>query len=1479
MGAFALCVESAARDIRSLLTLHRVHPQVQSDIQRVLGSLLRKSYESDAVPVATSVREPPEQVCRALMDTIVENTFKTALPASDMRALERRCIELEHDNAGWKAAADDADKRVVKVQEVLSDLKKAHDYMLHSYFREVLMLRCRIDDLQRQLRTRRVYATSVAPVFGCRGASFMPTMESQLQQFCFNTNAATGQSEPASRQSTSGLTLVSYTPPPPCGSSDEDTEADDDFAHRRLSTHSSSPGEGREGDARAPASIFSASAATGSAAPGVLADGKGLSTAPRRRLKSRNVRITFPGNTPSHPATSASPHTIAVESTTTLELLRMPETDSVDAIFDYEEYVRILNGEDGAWAERFADAMDGAGRRSARRLCRSIRVRTRSRSEVYFLDGSGSSSPTAHLYNPLVTAALSRDRAKANGFHWLLHLALEPIKHGFQIELDQLRQTVQAMQREHAGQIQLIQRALLIVQSRNEALLDFLSTFAEQALHTLSVVACDVQAQSMVDILSDGALPVAAAEAVATFFTTAASAAASHEQPSASSMAASPPHTPSPSLPPHEESGQESTMPRLLRTRRWRLKPGVALQSQEQAAAMTAMDHRLGRSGAAKVAHSMPNGPANSAEEINYYRADLGLPYWGSNPVISHAQGIFGKLQEVAGRIRATRVKQLVESGEGAVSDDRHVRWKGKGITASSRLEGVHHGRNSPPPLSDEGGNCAFHYFRDGGVEEDSTSGHFAAYRRLRDGWRTAPVSGADGQTAADLLRELAGLRMRRACDRKRLELAQESQKGAAAAIGERADRAKRKTGAAAGATDAEGEGSHPHFSSPQEALRARALQQLHTRTQARLSRTSQRIAELQRLLDLHLVSCQAHSFGGSLSREMKWGIVAEQSLRLLRSSGTLSPAGHLWSSPYLNDVALDANDQRQLRGGAYRGPSRGQLMHLPTEMARAPNADGNSVGEAGAFFTLDGYTFSATPVALPLTGADKGGADSGRETGPSSTAHRITPFVAVMDYCRGVQLGRPLGRRAGPVYLFQDHESGDYYVGDEAGRNVLGPGDAAGDAEVHMRAGAHAQRSLLPMSRILYPAPMNSVLKTTTSDDSSVAPSDAAIASLHPTYLVPMAIPLSDEDAVVREGWQACHRHGHTRRDPIYYMTMAPLPLSKSYHHIVPPPGSPDAVALAEMDAAACNGDGDAPANRYLFSPPRVFQPADEAAAMLRVRSVPLQQRQASNPLFLGAAAMDSDSACPSTSFPSLGFTATSTATTTATVPPSVNPLSGNAISHTQGHRLVATPSFAADRREGRGTTAVALLPGSSSSLTAKSLTLSSSPGLKVMPTATSRDSAPAIAKAVLPASAAAAAAAPVSSATGSSPRLTAALILAKETRSTRLAEEAARAAQTRVLCPASLRSRAVTRTAPNKEDDMPRLPPNRLAPLSSTHMSGGALSMLPLPAHSARLQRQMRPEKYSLAPSLSSRQRKASGGGIDIWNLDGDDGDGDAA
>ncbi|KAG5495192.1 hypothetical protein JKF63_02247 [Porcisia hertigi] len=1462
MGTFALCWESAARDIRSLLTLHRVHPQVRTDIQRILGSLLRKTYENMAVSVSKDLTESSEQVCRALVDNIMDEAFKTALPASDMRALKLRCIELEEENANLRASAKEDASHLAEVRGVLLDLKKAHDYMLHSYFREVLILRYRTDELNRQLRTRRVYTAS--PTLHATGNTVSPpqTMESQLQQFGSRAAPTRGQCGSLSGPSTSAPSLSLLS-----GSPDASTKTGDNYVQLQHSANPN-PSEKRfDADADFRTSAAVPCEAADGAALASLEDAKRSVSSRMQGRKNRDAGSAFHGRTASRAPTATPSHSMMGPTNVTLDVPETTEPDSVDAIFDYEEYIRILNGGGGenvAWENRFAHALSLSRRESAASHGRSSYLRLRIPSEAYLPNKSGSGDMIALLDGSSAAGTPGHETVNSDGFRLLLSLALEPVQHDFHIQLGELREAVKTMQQNHQDDMQLIQRALFVVQNCNDALLDFLNTFVQETRHIVSVMTQDVQAQNIMELLSTGAPPDPAAEAVKSFFTLAESAISS-----AGPQSLSPP----PLLPlSGDEDSWESAKPNLSSRKRWRLKPDVALRAQARPSDEVAMNGHLGRPNPVGTAARMPCAPTKAAEEVYYYRADLALPYWKLHPVISHAQVIFGELQEAAATVRAARAKQLLESEGAAVQEELSAQGSGQGTTTQSEHSRDHRGSRCLYSLSEGQGDPSLRRFPIASVVGEILSDNRTVDPRLREEWRTSVVRGADGLTAADLLRELVGARMRRACDQKRLKRIRESL-----------------------LEECEGDAARS-----ESLLRSSTLETLQTRVQRRLTRTSQRISEIQRLLDSHLSEFKLWGTESSPTPQVAQSIATGESPELLSANDPMNTVDHRWSSPYLNDITLDGSSRFPWKGGdAYSRHGRRGVLYLPVGLVGEQGADGKTFGGAGAFVVLDGSTVSAAPFAQSLTAASQSGEGRYEDTGPSTTARHATPFAAVMDYCRGVQLGRPLGRRAGPVYVFQDDESGGYYVGDETGRRVVkGSDEAAGDAEENTPSEADVRRSLLPMTRILFPAPAGFSAATAEADPSFAAPPMTASvepdAGLNPIYLVPMAIPMESEDAVVREGWQACHRHGHTRLDPIYYPTLVPLPLSTSFRHVVPQPGNAEDVARAKaaasMGLVAYDGGSNASRNRYFHSPPRVFQPADEAVEMIRIRSVQLQKTRGRNDAVLdtAAAAADSGVTCASFGVHSPSMAAHSIGTVTTALPSTVGPFSGCSPSSHEPHPLSMPSVPTADSQDTQGRAVAAPPPGDPKGPSTQPLALSSSSVPDTALATTANDSASPPPKAVpfaafssnTDAAFPAPAAASVLPSSHVAHPLAAALVVAKEKqRSRRLAEEAARAAQATTFRPDSLRNQTLITTVPSAEGDVQRVAPHRLAPLSGRHPGGGAPLVLPPPAESARLQRKMRADKHlRTVPLPPTRWREANrGSGGNPWNLKSDGCDAD--
>lgn len=1624
MGTFALCIENATRDIHTLLTLHRVHPQVHADIQRILGSLLRKQYTDMTVLHSPELADSPEQICRALVDHIVDQTLHSAIPAANTAALEQRCTRLEGEKDALEVEARKAENQLAEEQMVLRNLKDAHDYMLRSYFREVLTLRSRIDVLQRQNRAYRAQATAAsaatataaaAAATAASAASGVPAantgasaalttfMGSQLQQFVFShDNSIAG-----------------------CGNNNDDSNSPckDSVVNRRLGADEVFTPEAA-GTVNCDAKVDTTDTLSRDRSPTheLSETRRGVDDGESLGGRDRSVRITSPFTATSSPRGQR----MAVQTTTTYELVPSGELESVDAIFDYEEYVRILNGERGSWSKRFVAVMnepDG----SARRRRRSLRMRTRSFSDVLPRSGDPlqDAEPSTSPLGP-PRWEQQQQQTKMKGFQWLLHLALEPIRHKFHTELDQLRQDVHTMQEEHARDVRALSRALLQVQSSNDGLLDFLETFVEETRNTIAVLSRDSRAHTITDLLFSGALPAERLDKISTFFMPSA-------PPSLAFGSPSSPLTPPPPLTQLAEmmgtdsatgataaamaaKAQENVSPdsqsassRTLHPQKeWRLKPAARLYAEKRTAAMKAADRRLKRPDLSKAAPVMTTPPEENTA-VNYYRADLGLPYWSAHPITTHAQEVFGELQLAAKDMRVARVQQLyayeeavtagAESGGGQRVRFNKPLQEGGTPAASAGAPRRRRRHNSASSSVKETAD-SFYAVDTGVADSTASAGPVKPRRRLQEGWRNKTVIEGDEATAGDLLQELVHLRMRRACDQIRLTRVQDiflrtfypDLVGPVEAPVMWTKRGRQVLRATEGAKLMPAELPPINFTSPEEVLKHRALQRVRNDTHQRIARTSQRIAELLRLLEMYFAENEVQEAVDHTGIDSAQRLASEEAAGLYRVNGQLKSKAQLWNSPYLNDG---------------RGPGDG-VLYLPIGLASTVDAAGNVGGGAGAVVMLGDTPISVAPFAakssvqqqqqqsgtvrrgkharadrgMGLEGsamadgeANEADSCSGNEAdAPEDGAQGLynAPYVAVTDYCRGVQLGRPVGCRGGPVYLFQDASTGAYYVGDAEGRPALRTGKEEGKSvapggggESGAEDGApiiatdnnasdvEERRPPLAMTRILFPAPLHQASFTESGATTTAAAAcdenakeaasrrappgmasvpatttvcDAAKA-LQPLYLVPMAIPLSDEEAAVREGWQACHRHGHTRQDPIFYTTLSPLPLSSSYHHVVPQRQE----GRGEVTGTTTGVGNEAgttvlASNKYLTNPPRVFQPADEASSMVRVRALQLQSRSAPdmNRSCDGVLHPSSSSSSPPSGavdaaacsvnrgalrgalashhaddnnsrnsvgegrndhFSSVrsdstnpGITASSadtafTVPTTRTTPPtSVQPtlLSAGSAPLSPGplDPIYPFPTQAAVAAATTTTSTVTPAAATATGSVEPQPSLSASMPLGLMKA--HNDNAVFAATAPLPLRRSSPPSSPAPVPTAAASSVTAAVLFAKQQRTARLAKEAEAAQQLKTQRQEAWQQRQqrLGARAPSSKDAFFQLP-HRLTPLP---LHGAETALLPPAASSARLQRQMHPEKYALSPPPLSRRTDSSKQSSLDWNLKDD-------
>lgn len=1370
MGGFSLCVEASARDIDALLALHKVHPQVRSDAQRILRSLIRKSYEAMDVAQSTDVADAPDQVCRAIAQEIVNRVVDISIPQVQLDQREQECMGLQQRELDLQEALDGAHDRCIAVEHLLDDLKRAHDYMLHSYFREVLILRTRIHDMRRMPQRRASLSFSnIIPVATGQLPEAITTMDSQLKQFCVETSESVTINREKSITDVKGIAATAAdgrgTQSPHRSTHTGSHHATGDVAASSPLAASSSIGSNGMAEHR----MLSATTAPGptldrlsgstldfSASTREGGDGQRLSSLdPRGEIDSRRgsqglLRRRLPMGSKMMLTTSPNAELF----------LAPPEPWSIDAIFDYEEYVRLLNGNSVAPFDKRYNALKsepvGKGDITERYRRRVNLMRVNRPRPNLFLESVGLSAEADEL-----ATQLELEKAKTEGFRWLLHLALEPIKDGYLEELAEIRNAVVEMQSEYARQLAEVQESLTTLQSRTDALLDFLRVYVNEMMHTLHVLSLDAAATDPSEFLAHEQLPLLdATHTVKTFF---------HVSPGEVAAAAkSVKFTPG-----QDRSKSDSHIVRQL----WRVKPVEVLHQNPDTTILNRLTSAVAQGnveggirhlssatlGAVAVVRPVlsTGGPEADKEwNARHYRGDLGLPFWEFHPIIRHAQNAFETVQRMAAYIRSRHAQVLSgDIPEGSEGVGYHAHFDLNGTDANG---GVGASPNSTPMAGSQ-------EYAAGVLRKKP------APRVLRDGWKSSVVDGFDGLTAGDLVEELTQLRMKRVCEQARLRRWQENLTAAKLAVRHRGD-------------------GHPEYDSLRRVVAAKR----RIISKQLVDEMSRRIANIEGSLDAHLEGFRDYSADFS-------GCDDPSKIYPVRRRTT----SELWRSPYLNSVS-----------GSHIASSPTALSSNADAMAASEWSDVAQAivgGGANAYVLFGDKVISAAALTNSGTGPAANGAKGGRSA-----------YAAVMDYCRGVQLGRPMGASNGPVFLLQDDAKGGFYVADSDGHNLSddtvsaqGNSNESG-AAVATSGGGDGRRLALPMTRIIFPAPRDVLAVQSTFDPEEPLAAPQPFSSyLRPIYFVPMAVPLSDEETV-REAWQAVHRHGHTRDAPIFYQTANALPLSTTQSRLLPSScelgnGWPTTSGVVYDTATvqhALSG------NPYLHHPPRIFHPASDGNNMMTVKSLATQYRE------------DATSSLP---------------------PPVRRPGEETRSGDRDSISTTAAAAGNGSRPGGLRSAAAAEKDQPNNSIDIPSISLKSAvqvsiadgdAGSPVNSMASGRSEAQPVVLLEQP----------LQSSPGS------ALRRVRETNATRKELEMSVAKEQRIARQEAWRRREESR-APTEQEKFLRLP--HLAPPSAR---SGEISLKPLPGSSAKLQKQMRPGKYCGMPQ---RREKDLPSTID-WKLD---------
>lgn len=179
-------MESNLRDVNSLLQFHNVHPQVRADVQRRLQLLLHRLYEHFGT-LKPGYSESPHSVCAAIVNGVINDTLSHVIPGLELAAEEKRSAGLEQRICDLEDQLRESDRRYEKLEKSLTNVGEAHEFMLRHYFREVLILRYRLQDaasVQKRLMKNSLSAPSALQLLKSSG------VHTKLQQSALMEAAA-----------------------------------------------------------------------------------------------------------------------------------------------------------------------------------------------------------------------------------------------------------------------------------------------------------------------------------------------------------------------------------------------------------------------------------------------------------------------------------------------------------------------------------------------------------------------------------------------------------------------------------------------------------------------------------------------------------------------------------------------------------------------------------------------------------------------------------------------------------------------------------------------------------------------------------------------------------------------------------------------------------------------------------------------------------------------------------------------------------------------------------------------------------------------------------------------------------------------------------------------------------------------------------------------------------------------------------------
>ncbi|KAH9593116.1 hypothetical protein LSM04_002018 [Trypanosoma melophagium] len=497
MGRFLLCVETDVREVNSLLAFHNVHPQVRQDVQRRLQRLIYRVYEHVGT-LEPGYGESPHEVCAAIVRDVVHNTVQNVIPLVELAAEEKHAAALQQRTRDLAAELQESQRRCEELQEAFERFRKAHEYMLCCYFREVLLLRYQLRDAVSKRRNSQAHrqlsqfmqptaaAASRRPSTVAREPKIVEVVEGAAVASALLTTSESDSLKDGCTSSESAPVIAVVAAPNPNGNVNTTT----------TTTTTAATGTSTTAITTTTATTTATTTTTGTTTSGSVGMPQAVGVAQVAVVSEsgggRGIISTVGGR-----AVFTTVHVVEGEKKGKREKMRSVKTvgtqtvssmvdDSVDAIFDYDDYIRELHlrrrrrGDTGTPDSGYAMTAEMAA------------LKKRRREELSGLRYRQKQLQRAHEGTVASLAAKLRENERSSSSTLEnLSIAVQPIKEELLEDLSSIFRGLSRMREQHYEDMTLLKEAVRVIQVRVDQLLLFLTLYANEVGSIAAQLATD----------------------------------------------------------------------------------------------------------------------------------------------------------------------------------------------------------------------------------------------------------------------------------------------------------------------------------------------------------------------------------------------------------------------------------------------------------------------------------------------------------------------------------------------------------------------------------------------------------------------------------------------------------------------------------------------------------------------------------------------------------------------------------------------------------------------------------------------------------------------------------------------------------------------------------------------------------------------------------------------------------------------------